>query len=429
MNKPTHNVVDTLQERGLLKDMTNPAFRDLVDERAITVYIGFDPTADSLHVGNLVSILVLRHFQLAGHRPIALVGGGTGMIGDPSGRGEERNLLTAEQLARNLAGIRSDLEKILSFQGDNAAMVLNNADWLAPFGFLDFLREVGKHFRVGDMLAKESVRRRMESDTGLSFTEFSYQLLQGYDFKYLNEKHGVVAQAGGSDQWGNITAGTELIRRTTGAECYGLTTPLLTNSQGQKMGKSLGGVTWLSGDKLSPYEFYQYWVRQEDADMERFLKMLTFVPLPEIAAVLVEHGRDPGARVAQRRLAWEMTCIVHGEAEAAKARAASEALFGGTLSNKTDDELRALFNDVPSAQLPRADLEAGFKVADLLVAAGLVASKKEAVRLISQGGVYLNNSDTPLTDDRLKVGPGDLASDTMMILRAGKKKYCLAQFA
>lgn len=428
MKKPLFNVVDRLEERGLLKDMTNPDFRKVVGEKCITVYVGFDPTADSLHVGNLVSILVLRHFQLAGHRPIALVGGGTGMIGDPSGRGEERNLLSAEQLERNLAGIRGDLAKILSFEGDNAALLLNNADWLASFGFLDFLRDVGKHFRVGDMLAKESVRRRMESDTGLSFTEFSYQLLQGYDFKYLNEEFDCVAQSGGSDQWGNITAGTELIRRTSGAECYGMTTPLLTNSQGQKMGKSLGGVTWLSGGKLSPYEFYQYWIRQEDADMERFLKMLTFVPVEEIAAVLADHGKDPGARVAQRRLAWEMTALVHGEEEARKALEASEALFGGALSNKTDDELRALFNDVPSVELPRGDLEGGLKVADVLVRSGLASSKKDAARLLSQGGVYLNNSDTPLGTDVRQFTTSDLASETMMILRAGKKKYCLVQY-
>ncbi|MCC5876133.1 MAG: tyrosine--tRNA ligase [Candidatus Sumerlaeia bacterium] len=426
--KPLFNVVDRLEERGLLKDMTNPAFRELVGERCITVYVGFDPTADSLHVGNMVSILVLRHFQLAGHRPIALVGGGTGMIGDPSGRGEERNLLTAEQLERNLAGIRADLAKILSFEGENAALLLNNADWLASFGFLDFLREVGKHFRVGDMLAKESVRRRMESDTGLSFTEFSYQLLQGYDFKYLNEKYECLAQSGGSDQWGNITAGTELIRRTTGAECYGMTTPLLTNAQGQKMGKSLGGVTWLSGEKLSPYEFYQYWIRQEDADMERFLKMLTFLPVGDIARVLEDHGKDPGLRVAQKSLAWELTALVHGEEEARKAREASEALFGGALSNKTDGELRALFNDVPSVELPRAELEAGLKVADVLVRSGLVASKKEAARLLSQGGVYLNNSDTPLAAEVRQFTDSDLASETMMILRAGKKKYCLVQY-
>lgn len=428
IKKPLFNVVDRLEERGLLKDVTNPEFRKVVGEKCITVYVGFDPTADSLHVGNLVSILVLRHFQLAGHRPIALVGGGTGMIGDPSGRGEERNLLSSEQLERNLAGIRADLEKILSFEGDNAAILLNNADWLASFGFLDFLRDVGKHFRVGDMLAKESVRRRMESETGLSFTEFSYQLLQGYDFKYLNEKYDCIAQSGGSDQWGNITAGTELIRRTTGAECYGMTTPLLTNSQGQKMGKSLGGVTWLSSAKLSPYEFYQYWIRQEDADMERFLGMLTFLPVEEIRAILTEHGKDPGARVAQRRLAWELTVLVHGEGEARKALEASEALFGGALSNKTDGELRALFEDVPSVQLPRTELEGGIKVPDVLVRSGLVASKKEAVRLLTQGGVYLNNSDTPLSVEVRQFSPADLASETMMILRAGKKKYCLVQF-
>lgn len=427
--KPSFNVIDTLEQRGLLKDMTNPALRDVAGEKVISFYIGFDPTADSLHVGNMVSILVLRHFQLAGHRPIALVGGGTGMIGDPSGRGEERALLGREQLERNLAGIRKDLAKILDFEGPNAALLVNNADWLGSLGFLDFLRDVGKHFRIGDMLAKESVRRRMESEEGLSFTEFSYQLLQAYDFKYLNEKYGCQVQAGGSDQWGNITAGTELIRRTTGRECHGMTTPLLTNAQGQKMGKSLGGVTWLSGDKLSPYEFYQYWIRQEDADMERFLKMLTFVPLEEVSAVLAEHATDPGRRVAQKRLALEVTALVHGGEEAQKAAEASEALFGGALSNKSDAQLRALFQDVPSVTLARADLDGGMRLADLLAVSGLAGSKKEANRLLAQGGVYLNNSDTPIDASTRSVGPGDLASESMMILRAGKKKYCLIQFS
>lgn len=423
------NIVHILRERGLLQDVTDPSLVERCEKESLCVYIGFDPTADSLHVGHMVSILVLKHFQLAGHRPIAVVGGGTGMIGDPSGRSQERNLLTREDLARNIAGIRRNLSQFLSFEGDRGAKLLNNADWLASWTFLDFLRDVGKHFRLGDMLSKDSVKRRLESDAGLSYTEFSYMLLQAYDFKYLYENHGCTVQAGGSDQWGNITAGTELIRRTLGGQGYGITTPLLTNSEGQKMGKTANGAIWLDPARCSPYEFYQFWVRQDDRDVERFLRMLTFVPLPEIASLMEEHAKDPSARRAQKRLALEVTSQAHGPEEAEKARLASEALFGGGLANKTDEELRALFQDVPSAEVPRGELEAGLAVVDLLVRAGLVPSRNEAKRLLEQGGVTINNQDQPLPKEKRSLTPADLASPTMLVLRAGKKKYCLVRFA
>lgn len=422
------NVIETLRTRGLFQDVTDPELEKLLEEKSVTVYIGFDPTADSLHIGHMVSMLVLRHFQLGGHRPIALMGGGTGLVGDPSGRSTERNLLDREALEANIAGIRKSLGKILNFEGEQAAMLLNNADWLGAFSFLDFLRDVGKYFRVGDMLSKDSVRQRLQSEAGMSFTEFCYQLLQAYDFKYLCEEHDCQVQAGGSDQWGNITAGTDLIRRTLGKQAYGVTTQLLLDSEGRKMGKSLNGAIWLNEEKLSPYEFYQFWVRQEDADIERFLKMLTLIPLEEIADIVAEHQKDPGKRVGQKALAFEITRMVHGEAEAQKAKEASEALFSGALSNKTDEELMQIFNDVPSIQVARSELDAGIEVLELLTRAKLCGSRKEAKRLLGQNGLYLNNSDTPWPQESRTLTGENLASESMLVLRTGKKNYCLVQF-
>lgn len=421
------NIVRTLRERDLLQDLTDPEFEKLCEAKRYTVYIGFDPTADSLHIGHMVSIMILKHFQLAGHRPIAVVGGATGMIGDPSGKSDERNLLSRDQIALNVQGIRRNLSQFLDFS-EGQALLVNNADWLGAISFLDFLRDTGKYFRVNEMMTKDSVRKRLESQTGLSFTEFSYSLLQASDFRHLHETMGCEVQAGGSDQWGNIVAGTELIRRTTGGRAFGITTPLLTDAQGRKMGKSEGGAVWLDPNKLSPYEFYQFWVRQEDAVVHRFLKMMTLLPIAEIDGVMAEHNLAPEKRVAQKRLALEVTTLAHSRDEAVKAQAASEALFGGTLSGKSDAEMRSLFHDVPTVVVPRAELEAGIGVADLVTRAGLVPSKKEAKRLIEQGGVYLNNADTALPQEKRALGVDDLASATMLILRAGKKKYALVQF-
>lgn len=422
------NVIQTLRERGLLQDITDPALEELCQKKSLRVYIGFDPTARSLHAGSLVQLITLRHFQQAGHQPIAVAGGGTGMIGDPSGRSEERNLLDDAALEANLNGIRKNMESFLSFEGENAAILVNNADWLRKLGFIEFLRDVGKHFRVNEMVTKESVKRRLEDQSGISFTEFSYQLLQAYDFWYLFKNYECAVQAGGSDQWGNITAGAELIRRTLGGEAFGVTTPLLLDSQGRKMGKTQKGAVWLDPEMLSPYEFYQYWVRQEDADIERFLKMLTFLPLPEIATIVAEHQKAPESRSGQKRLAFEMTSLVHGEAEARKASEAADAIYSGALSGRSDDDLRSIFQDAPGASIPRAELDAGIATADLLVRVNLVPSKKEAKRLLQQGGVYLNNSDSPLDAEKRQLGAEDLASDSMMILRAGKKNYCLVSF-
>jgi len=421
------NIVEVLRERLLLQDLTDPEFETLCSERPYTVYIGFDPTADSLHIGHMVSIMILKHFQLCGHRPIALVGGGTGMIGDPSGKSAERSLLSADQIRHNMEGLRRNLSQFIEF-GDDKAIMLNNAEWLGAFSFLEFLRDVGKHFRVNEMLTKDSVRRRLESQSGLSYTEFSYSLLQACDFKHLHTHFGCEVQAGGSDQWGNIVAGTDLIRKTTGGRVFGITTPLLTDAEGRKMGKTEGGAVWLDPNKFSPYEFYQFWVRQEDAVVERFLKMMTLVPIAEIETVMQEHLTAPDKRLAQKRLAWEVTALAHGATEADKAKAASEALFGGELRNMTDAELKALFTEVPSVSVPRAELEAGIGVADLLVRANLAPSKKDAKRLLEQGGVYLNNAPDAIPADKRAITPADLASTTMLILRAGKKKYALVQF-
>lgn len=422
------NIIQTLRERGLLQDLTDPAIEELLSREKVTVYAGFDPSADSLHIGSLIGMMVLKHFQLHGHRPIAVLGGATGMVGDPSGRSAERNLMDAKTLAHNIAGIRRNLERFLDFSPAGGAILVNNADWLGKFSFLDFLRDVGKYFRIGDMLAKDSVKRRLESEAGISFTEFSYMLLQAYDFLHLFREFGCKVQAGGSDQWGNITAGTELIRRIANGQGYGVTWPLLTGSDGEKMGKTANGAVWLAPEKFSPYEFYQFWIRQDDPSLDGFFKKLTLLPLDEIRSIISEHKVNPSKRVGQRRLAFEITKLVHGEAEARKARDASEALFGGALSRKTDAELKQLFNDVPSVQVPRAELDAGIPLLDLLVRSALVDSKKEARRVLGQNGVYLNNSNDPWPEAERTITPGHLASESMLVLRVGRKNYCLVQF-
>ncbi|MCC6547188.1 tyrosine--tRNA ligase [Candidatus Sumerlaeota bacterium] len=421
------NVIQTLRERELLQDVTDPSLEKMLVENKVSVYVGFDPSADSLHVGHMIGVMILKHFQLAGHRPIAVVGGGTGMVGDPSGRSAERNLLTREQIEVNKAGLRKVLSRFIDF-GSGGAIMVDNADWLASFGFLDFLRDVGKYFRIGDMLAKDSVKRRLASENGLSFTEFSYMLLQAYDFLHLYRNYDCRVQAGGSDQWGNITAGTELIRRVLNGQGYGITTPLLMNAQGQKMGKTADGAVWLSADKLSPYKFYQFWIQQEDASLEGLFKKLTLLPLDEIARILKAHAQDPSLRQGQKHLAMSITELVHGREEMLKAQVASNALFAGKISTAKDSELAFLFSEIPSVTIPRADLDQGIAPADLLARAGLASSKSEARRLLEQKGFYLNNSDIPYDTSQKSITSADLASETMMILRAGKKKYCLVRF-
>ena len=426
-----HDVFAELAWRGLVNQTTDDEnLARWLMEKPRTVYAGFDPTAESLHVGHLVALMILRRFQRAGHRPIALVGGATGMIGDPSGKSEERTLLSVEALRANVAGIQTQLRRFLDFDcGPGSALLVNNYDWMGKFGYLEFLRDVGKHFPVGVMLTKDSVRSRLErTDAGLSYTEFSYMLLQAYDFAYLYEHYGCEIQVGGSDQWGNITAGIDLARRLHGVQLFGMTCPLLLDSEGRKMGKTEeGGTLWLSADRLSPYLFYQDWVNLPDAEVGKCLRLFTDLERQQIDSELAEHQADPGRRKAQHRLATELTRLVHGHQGLSAARRATEVLFGAEISQLSDKELGEIFAHVPSHELARARLEGdGLPIVDAFCEAGLAASKSVARRIITQGGAYVNNRRVAGLDTQL--GPGDLASETVMVLRSGKKKYALLRF-
>jgi tyrosyl-tRNA synthetase len=425
----TPDIFSDLTWRGLLQQTTDdehlPAW---LAQEPRTIYVGFDPTADSLHVGHLVALMILRRFQQAGHRPIALVGGATGMIGDPSGKSDERNLLSVEVLQANIAGMEAQLRRFLDFESPRGALLVNNYDWMGRFGYLEFLRDVGKHFPVNMMLTKDSVRARLErTDSGLSYTEFSYMLLQAFDFVHLHRTYGCELQAGGSDQWGNITAGIDLARRMLSVQLYGITCPLLTKADGTKMGKTESGALWLSPQRTSPYQFYQYWINVDDAEVGKCLRFLTDLDRGQIEALLAEHQADPGRRIAQRRLAVEVTRLVHGEAALATAQRATEIFFGAEVSELDDAQLGQVFADVPSKELPRQRLaDPGLPLVDALVEAGLAQTKGEARRTISQGGAYVNNRRVESVDARL--GPAHLASPSVMVLRTGKKKYALLRF-
>ncbi|MBN1588137.1 MAG: tyrosine--tRNA ligase, partial [Pirellulales bacterium] len=372
----------------------------------------------------------MRRFQRAGHRPIALIGGATGMIGDPSGKSEERQLLSEETLRANVEGMRRQMRRLLDFDDDreNAAVLVNNYDWMGRFGYLEFLRDVGKHFPVNVMLAKDSVRSRLDrTDGGLSYTEFSYMLLQAYDFVYLHQHHQCELQVGGSDQWGNITAGIDLARRLHGVQLYGMTCPLLTKSDGAKMGKTESGALWLAPDKTSPYQFYQYWINLDDADVDPCLRFFTDLDEEQVETVVAEHLEEPGRRGGQRCLATELTRLVHGEDGLHTAQRATEIFFGAEISELSDAQLTQIFADVPSKQLPRERLAGdGLPIIDALCEGGLAKSKGEARRSIDQGGAYVNNRRVESIDRRL--GPEDLASETVMVLRSGKKRYALLRF-
>lgn len=424
------DIISELTWRGLIHQTTDGVnLCDWLRKEPRTLYVGFDPTADSLHVGHLVALMTLRRFQKAGHRPIALVGGATGMIGDPSGKSEERKLLSVESLRANVAGMESQLRRFLDFDcGDRSALLVNNYDWMGRFGYLEFLRDVGKHFPVNVMLAKDSVRARLErTDSGLSYTEFSYMLLQAYDFVYLNQKYGCELQAGGSDQWGNITAGIDLARRISGVQLYGMTCPLLTKSDGTKMGKTESGALWLSPDRTSPYQFYQYWINLDDADVGRCLRFFTDMDEQEVESVLAEHAADPGKRAAQQRLAGDLTGLVHGRDGLATAQRATSFFFGGAIEGCSDAQLGQIFADVPSKELPRERLVGeGLSVIDAFVEARLAKNKSEARRTITQGGAYVNNRRIESVD--AKLGVEHLASESVMVLRSGKKNYALLRF-
>jgi tyrosyl-tRNA synthetase len=429
---PTDIVAD-LKWRGLIHQTTDEAqLAKWLNEGVRTLYAGFDPTADSLHVGHLMAVMILRRFQKAGHRPIALVGGATGMIGDPSGKSEERNLLSVETLRSNVAAMERQLRQFLEFDaGDNRALLLNNYDWMSRFSYLEFLRDIGKHFPVNVMLSKDSVKNRIERDTGISYTEFSYMLLQAYDFVYLNRQHACELQVGGSDQWGNITAGIDLGRRMHAAQLFGMTCPLLTTSEGKKMGKTERGAVWLSAEKTSPYQFYQYWINVADADAGVCLRFLTELSHAEIEALDASRAAEPQLRNSQKRLAEELTRLVHGEAGLAAAQRATQTFFdvlgGAEISNLSDAQLGEIFADVPSKTLQKSKLDPpGFPILDAFVEAGLAKSKGEARRTLEQGGVYINNRRQ---DDASKaLTTADLASETTIVLRSGKKKYALLRF-
>jgi len=410
--------------------MTSPeTLADWLREKPRTVYVGFDPTADSLHVGHLVALMNLRRFQQFGHRPIALAGGATGTIGDPSGKSEERNLLSKEQIENNIDGIEKQFRKFLRFDDSpNGALLVNNADWLSKMLYIDFLRDVGKHFPVGMMLAKDSVRLRLENtESGLSFTEFSYMLMQSYDFVHLYKTYHCEMQLGGSDQWGNITMGCEYARRVgLGGHLQGLTSPLLTKSDGGKMGKTESGTLWLDATRTPPYQFYQYWINLDDADVEKTLKIFTDLSQPEIAEVISEHQTDPGKRTAQRRLADELTQLVHGEEGLSAAKKATEIFFGAEISALDDRSLGAIFADVPSKELPKGRLLAGLPLIEALVESGLASSKNDARRTVQQGGAYVNNRS--MNDVESVLTEEHLASESVLVLRTGKKRYALLRF-
>ncbi|MGL6196989.1 MAG: tyrosine--tRNA ligase [Thermoguttaceae bacterium] len=424
------NIYNELQWRGLIHQSTDEKLGDFLAEKPRTVYAGFDPTADSLHVGHFVPLMNLRRFQKAGHTPIAVLGGATGMIGDPSGKSEERNLLSEEQIRKNIEGIKLQMSRFLDFDSDkNAAILANNYDWTGKFTFLEFLRDIGKHFPVNVMLAKDSVKQRLErTDSGLSYTEFSYMLLQAYDFVHLRRNFGCEIQIGGSDQWGNITAGIDLARRIDAVQLYGITCPLLTKSDGKKMGKTESGTLWLDPERTSPYHFYQYWINLDDADVEKVLCFFTEIPQDEMRELCDAHKKDPGKRAAQKRLAEELTRIVHGEAGLTSANRATEIFFGGEISKLSDKELGSIFVDVPSSEFPVTALteNGGLPLIDALVSTKLAPSKADARRTLQQGGVYVNNK--PVSEVDAKLTPADLASETILVLRSGKKRYALLRF-
>jgi len=418
------DVFNELEWRGLVCESTE-GLRDVLARDKVTLYIGFDPTAASLHVGSLLPMMALARMQRFGHSPIAIVGGGTGMIGDPSGKTSERQLLTVEQIDLNLAGIRAQLAKVLDFDApSNPARIVNNADWLRPLNYLEFLRDIGKHFTINYMLAKESVKRRIEQEDGISYTEFSYLMLQSYDFLTLFDRYHCTLQMGGSDQWGNITAGCDLVRRLRAGKAHGLVMPLVTTSSGVKFGKTEAGAVWLDPALTSPFRFYQFWVNTDDRDAVRYLKFFTFLTRDEIEALDAEMGTAPEKRTAQRALARAVTAIIHGQEAVERAEHASGLLFGERISELDVDDIIAVFDDVPSTEVGIERLAGeGMAIADILVATTLASSKGEAMRLVKGGGVYVNNRR--VADERARFTVDQAIAGRVFVLRKGGRQYHL----
>jgi len=421
------DVYEVFSKRGYIEWCSSPEkLSEVFRSEMVTAYVGFDPTADSLHVGHLIPLMGLAWLQRLGHRPIALAGGGTGLIGDPSGKSKERNLITLEVMAKNIENVKKQLAHLLNFNcGENSALLVNNYDWLSKISYLDFLRDVGKYFSVNNLLAREYIRNRVEDpDKGISYTEFSYVLLQSYDFAHLFNEYGCRVQMGGNDQQGNLIAGTDYIRRTVGGEAFGLTQPLLLTSSGTKFGKTEEGAVWLDPARTSPYRFYQFWINTEDADAARLLKLFTFLPLEEIDIIAVEHNENPEKRAAQKILAHEVTKLVHSESIAKKAASVSETLFGTEFAVKCtefDEEMLMLLSmEVPYSQV---ECEVPCQVTDILSASGACESKGEVKRLIKQGGVTLN--DVKIADEGAKVDNAFLLHGKYIFARLGKKKFHL----
>lgn len=414
------NFIEELQWRGMIHDIM-PGTEEALLKKSSSGYIGFDPTADSLHIGSLVQIMTLVHFQKAGHKPFALVGGATGMVGDPSGKSQERNLLDNSTLQHNVACVKAQLEKFLDFEGENAAEMVNNIDWFGNMSFLEFIRDVGKHISVNYMLAKDSVKSRLE--TGMSFTEFSYQLVQGYDFYYLNQHKGCIVQLGGSDQWGNIVTGTELIRRKGGGEAYAVTTPLIKKADGTKFGKTEGGNVWLDPAKTSPYQFYQYWLNAADEDAANFIRIFTLKTRTEIEALEKEHAEAPHLRVLQKALAEDITIRVHGEASLRTAISASNILFGKSTSEDlkalSEQDFFSIFEGVPQATISRTDFGSGISIIDAMAAkTGFLSSNGEARRELKANAISVNKEKV---DEQFIIGSAQLINDKYVLLGKGKK--------
>ena len=421
------SLIDELKWRGLLHDIM-PGTEALLEEGPVKAYVGFDPTADSLHIGNLVPIMLLVHWQRAGHVPVALVGGATGMVGDPSGKTAERQLLDVDTIAHNLACQKAQLERFLDFEGSNAAMVVNNHDWFKGIGFLDFIRDVGKHITVNYMMSKDSVKNRLES--GMSFTEFTYQLVQGYDFFHLWKTQDVRVQMGGSDQWGNIVTGTELIRRKGGGQAFAITAPLITKADGSKFGKSEGGNVWLDKARTSAYKFYQYWINAADEDAARYLRIFTLLDRERIEEIEAEHAANPGGRAMQKALAEDVTQRVHGQADLDTAIAASKLLFGKSsredLEALPESELLSVFEGVPQRTLTRSELDQGVGVIDVLAGgdAPFLSSNGEARRALKEGSVSVNKEKV---NDSMVVTAADAMGSGLILVQRGKKNYFLVR--
>ncbi len=420
------NAFEELKWRGMLSDYVEGVDR-ILDEQKVTVYNRFDATADSLHVGHMVPLLALARLQRFGHHPIALAGGGTSMIGDPSGKSAERQLLSQQIIEENVESIKSQLAHFLDFEvKSNPARVMNNANWLMKLDLIEFLRDIGKHFTINYMLAKDSVKSRIDREEGISYTEFSYMLLQSYDYLYLNQHENCIIQTGGSDQWGNITAGAELVRRVTGNSVYGMVYPLITKSDGTKFGKTESGSVWLKAERTSPFKFYQFWLNTDDKDVINYLKFFTFLPKEEIEELEFSVKDHPELREAQKRLSKEITAIVHGETALSNAEQATQVLFGGSLNGLTGKEIEEIFEEVPSTNLPRSEFEGqGTAIIDLLVDCSIAKSKGEARRSIQEGGINLNNQRVNEVDRMVTLN--NLIDNQYLILRKGRKNYYLVK--